>query len=77
MNGNNIITFPYKNKRNEEKKSVTIKGHKSLLLPDSGDVLGFEEVGGKLCAGETHAQLWRVVVGDGLLVIVNPGPEIN
>ena len=46
------------------------------LSPDPTDVLGLEEVGGQLGADQAGPQLGRVVVGDRLLVIVNPRPAI-
>ena len=72
------ITSPFPTKIKEMKKKSVIRLVTTgfCLSPDPTDVLGLEEVGGQLSARKAGPQLGRVVVGDRLLVIVNPRPAI-
>ena len=47
---------------------------KIFYLPNPVDIFRFEKVRRNFCPGESRSELRTVVVSDGLLVVVNPGP---
>ena len=48
---------------------------KIFYLPNPVDIFRFEKVRRNFCPGESRSELRTVVVGDGFLVVIYPGPD--
>ena len=77
-----ILFFRNKSSSRSSKKYQTLnfrevllsEPKRSLFIPDPIHILGFTKVGRNFSARQSCSQFRTVVVGDGFLVVINPGP---